>query len=67
VVAVAHVLVDAVLDALDTLAALQQRGDPGLDAALPLELAPPSATITLRPANSLVSASSSVRRIASTS
>jgi hypothetical protein len=39
VVAGADVLVHAVLHALDALAALQQAGDPGLDAALALELA----------------------------
>ena len=39
VVAIADVLVDAVLHAHHALALLQQAGDPGLDAALPLELA----------------------------
>ena len=35
----ADILVDAVLDAFDPFAARQQPGDPGFDAALPLELA----------------------------
>ena len=46
-VAGADVLVDAVLDALDPLAALQQPGDPGLDAALALELARQGARLVL--------------------